>query len=97
MMQAEHCPSTYVVFFTLHVFCKGGAAELIGTEEAEVTGDLSGYGGGEALEEAPGPVILHDGFHHRPHCTADRGETIGSVNSPTHTHTHTRYNSITDR
>ena len=56
--------STYVVSVTFHVVGKGGAAELIGTEEAEVTGDFSCYGGGQALEEALRPLIPHDGFHH---------------------------------
>lgn len=58
---------TYIIFATLHVVCKGGAAELVGTEEAEVAGDLSGYGGGQALEETQRTLVLHDVFHHRPH------------------------------
>lgn len=60
----QHLACTYIVFATLHVVCKGGAAELVGAEEAEVTGDLSGYGGGQALKEAQRTLVLHDGFHH---------------------------------
>ena len=58
---------TYVVLFTFHVACEGGAAELVGPEEAEVPGDLSGDGGGEAQEEAAGSLGPHHGPHHRPH------------------------------
>lgn len=47
---------------------EGGAAELVGPEEAEVARDLSGYGGGKALEEALRSLVPHDGLHHGPHC-----------------------------
>lgn len=57
-------PLTNVVFFTFHVVGKGGAAELVGAEEAKVTGDLPGDGGGQTLEEAPRTLVAHDGFHH---------------------------------
>lgn len=71
-----HCGGgtlTYVVFFTLHVVGEGTAAELVGAKEAEVAGDLSGDGGGQALEETLRAFVLHDGFHHRPHRAAGRG------------------------
>lgn len=79
----RHFPSTYVVFVTFHVVCKGRAGELVGTEKAEVTGDFSGYGGGQALEEALWSLIPHDGFHHRPHCASVRaeGRTARSMHS----------------
>lgn len=57
-------PLTNVVFFTLHVVSKGGAAELVGAEEAEVPGHLPGDGGGQTLEEAPRTLVAHDGSHH---------------------------------
>lgn len=62
---------TYVVFFTFHVVRKGGAAELVGTEEAKVTGHLPGDGCGQTLEEAPRTVVAHDGLHHWPHRAAE--------------------------
>lgn len=57
-------PLTYVVFFTSHVVCEGGAAELVGAKEAKVAGHLSGDGGGQTLEEAPRTLMAHDRFHH---------------------------------
>lgn len=63
---------TYVVFVTFHVVGEGGAAELVGAKEAKVTGHLSGDGGGQTLEEALRALVLHDGFHHRPHSALDR-------------------------
>lgn len=63
---------TYVILVTLHVICKGSAGKFIGPKEAEVTGDLSGYGGGQTLEEALWPLVLHDGLHHGPHCAIER-------------------------
>lgn len=74
VVQAEHFASTYVVFVTFHVVCKGGAAQLIGPEEAEVPRDFSGDGGGQALEEALRSLVPHNGFYHRPHCASDRAE-----------------------
>lgn len=71
---SQHFASTYVIFATFHVVCKGGAAELVGTEEAEVTRDLPGYGGGQALEEALRTFIPHNGFHHRPHWAVERAQ-----------------------
>lgn len=59
-MQAEYFAFTYVVFVTFHGVGEGGAAELVGTEEAEITRHLSGYGGGQALEEALRSLVLHD-------------------------------------
>lgn len=64
-------PFTYVVFVTFHVVSEGGAAELVGAEEAKVTGHLSGDGGGQTLEEALRTLVPHDGFHHRPHSALD--------------------------
>lgn len=64
---------TQVVFVTLHVVGEGGAAQLVGAEEAEVPGHFSGNGGGQALEEALRTLVPHDGLHHRPHRAADRG------------------------
>lgn len=57
-------PLTYVVFITFHVVSEGSAAEFVGAKEAEVTGHLSGDGGGQTLEEAPRTLMAHDGFHH---------------------------------
>lgn len=65
--QSQHFVSTNVIFATFHVVCKGAAAELVGTKEAEITRDLSGYCGGQALEESQRTFIPHNGFHHRPH------------------------------
>lgn len=59
-----HFASTDVVFAAFHVVCKGAAAELVGTEEAKVARDLSGYSGGQALEKAVWTLIPHNGFHH---------------------------------
>lgn len=74
-LYGEYFAGTYVVLVAFLVVCKGSAAELIGTEEAEVAGDLSGYGGGQALEEALRSLVPHDGFHHGPHSASDR--TVG--------------------
>lgn len=63
---------TNVIFVTFHVVGEGGAAELVGAEEAEVAGHLSGDGGGQTLEEALRTLIPHDGFHYRPHSALDR-------------------------
>lgn len=85
--------STYVVFVTFHVVGEGGAAELVGTEEAEVTRDLSGDGGGQALEEALRSLIPHYGFDHRPHCASDRAEGHMARSAGQCAHTHNNTNS----
>ena len=74
--------STYVVLVTFHVVCEGGAAELVGAEEAEVTRDLSGYGGGQALEEAERPLVPYDGFHHRPDWALTEERKAGTGQCP---------------
>lgn len=61
---------TYVLFVAFHVVCKHGAAQLVGSEEAEVAGDLSGYGGGQTLEEPLRTLVFHNGLDHRPHRTS---------------------------
>lgn len=70
----EYLASTYVVLVTFHVVCKTGAAELVGTEEAEVPRYLSCYGCGQALKEALQSLVSHNGFDHRPHCAAEQGD-----------------------
>lgn len=86
VLQAEHYAGTYVIFVTLHVVCEGSAAELIGTEEAKVTRDLSGYGGGQALEETLWSLIPHDWFHYGPHCASGRAERGTAESVLTHAH-----------
>lgn len=66
---------TYVVFVTLHVVCKSSPAELVGAEEAEVARHLSGYGGGQSLEEPLRSLVPHDGFHHRPNSASEKTDT----------------------
>lgn len=58
---------TYVLFVAFHVVCKQRAAQLVRPEEAQVAGDVSGYGGGQTMEEALRTFIPHNGFYHRPH------------------------------
>lgn len=74
---------TYVLFVAFHVVCKRGAAQLVSPEEAEVTGDFSGYGGGQTLEEPLRTLVLHNGLDHGPHRTSRRTQWIQEKKSST--------------
>lgn len=68
---------TYIVLIAPHIVCKHGATELVSAKEAEVAGNLSGYGGGQTLEEAWKPLVSYDELHHGPHWAADTTEQTG--------------------
>lgn len=75
-LRTELLPGTYVFFVTFHIVCEGRAGEFVSTKEAEVTRYLSGYGGGEALEEALWPFVPHNGFYHRPHSASNIADRV---------------------
>lgn len=81
---------TDVVLGTSEIVGEGGAAQLVGPEEAEVSGHLPGDGGREALEEALRPLKGPDGPHHRPHRPAGAERLRERQRLIQHMHTHTQ-------